>query len=216
MQYVVFGKIIKTENTAKPYTQKSKHVVDYLLSKAPVKNLLDFGCGKLRYSDVLTQICNKITFVDSELQLYRKQMVRGVYTSVNEYILKNYPSSQCISYEKLDNHEVIYDLIICTNVLSAVPCEKSLKKLLFYIKKSLSNDGVAIFINQYKSSYFSRFSIGIKHLYGYLYESRNGYSYYGILDKEIIEKILIDAGFFIKKSWCEGESTYIEVQTNHS
>ena len=86
MRYTIQGQIIKSENAAKPHNQKSKVIDEYLLSKAGNDTVLDYGCGKLRYADSLIKIGNKVTFVDSEVQLNRVQIIRGEKTNIPEYI----------------------------------------------------------------------------------------------------------------------------------
>ncbi|WP_067588049.1 hypothetical protein [Endozoicomonas ascidiicola] len=93
MRYEISGRLLKSENAAKPHVQKSGAVANYLLSHDSKANILDYGCGKLRYSDILIKLSDNITFVDSEIQLSREQVVRGVKTTVREYISKNYKKS---------------------------------------------------------------------------------------------------------------------------
>lgn len=211
MRYDISGKLLKSENAAKPHSQKSGVVVDYLLSHSNKKNILDYGCGKLRYSDTLINLSSNITFVDSEIQLSRQQMVRGTKTTVHDYVSKNYSNCRTLSVEKISEHDSRYELITCTNVLSAIPCINALNEALKQIKRLLHRDGVAVFINQHRSSYFKKYESGSKHLHGFLYNGRRGTSYYGILNKQDTEDLLKNNGFIIKKSWCSGESNYIEV-----
>lgn len=210
MQYKLSNVLIKTENAAKPHSQQSQHVYKYLLSKTPNQKILDFGCGKLRYSDILTKSSKSVTFADSEIQLSRIQVVRGVKTSVKEYINSNYPSSSYVPVEKIAELDEKFDLITCINVLSAIPCERKLKQAIKDIRQLLSSGGIAIFINQHKSSYFKKYEKGIKHLYGYLYKTRSNYSYYGLMTKDVVEKLLIENQLIIKRSWSVGEINFVE------
>lgn len=210
MRYKISGKTLKTENAAKPHTQKSGEVVKYLLSQSKKRSILDYGCGKLRYSDVLAQLSDSITFVDSEIQLSRQQIVRGKKTSVRDFIKSHYDNCKTLPVESIAKHNSTYEFITCTNVLSAIPCQKSLDEALDQIYRLLHQNGTAIFINQHRSSYFKKYLAGTKHLYGHLYDGAKGTSYYGILDKKSTEDLLKKNKFTIKKSWCRGESTYIE------
>lgn len=214
MRYVVQGQIIKSENAAKPYNQKSKAIDEYLLSKCKKNTVLDYGCGKLRYADSLIKIGKKVTFVDSELQLKREQIIRGEKTNISDYVNRHYPNCEVISIETIDSHTTRYDLITCTNVLSAIPCEEALSKAISNIRNLLKPGGTAIFVNQHRSSYFKKYQSGKKHLHGYLYSGRRGHSYYGIMEKSKTEALVLSEGFELLRSWCVGESNIIEATTN--
>lgn len=201
---------IRTENAAKPYCQKSLSVDSYIKSIQGKPSVLDFGCGKLRYSDSIFCVASRVTFVDSKIQLNREQIIRGEVTSVRNYIEKHYSNCLAINYESLGNHHKKYNVIICTNVLSAIPCPITISEALAHIRRLLSKSGWVVFVNQHRSSYFKKYESGSKWLYGHLYNGKRGSSYYGILNKPTIEKLLLENGYYIRRSWCVGESTYTE------
>ncbi len=210
MRYIIDGVEIRSENAAKPSTQKSSSVDSYLGSIKGNPAILDFGCGKLRYSDTLVSVASEVTFVDSKLQLNRDQIIRGEKTNVKEYVETNYPHCQTIPYELLAKHNDSYDVITCTNVLSAIPCSKTLSEILDHILRLLKGNGLAIFVNQHRNSYFKKYESGEKLLHGYLRTGPKGTSYYGVLDGKTIEELLTKHGYDISKSWCVGESTFSE------
>lgn len=212
MRYKVNGRVIRSENAAKPHTQQSKAVSELILSYGKVNNVLDFGCGKLRYSDLLTQISPQVTFVDSKIQLIRDQVIKGHKTTVKKYALDNYQGSSVIPYEELDKHKLRYELITCTNVISAIPCSNTLRNVLVTINNLLEKNGKVIFVNQHRSSYFKRFISGKKQLFGYIYEGRRGSSYYGIIQKENMIKLLEEHDFIITNAWISGESNFVEAK----
>lgn len=100
----------------------------------------------------------------------------------------------------------MYNLITCTNVLSAIPCKETLNSVILSIKKLLSSDGIAVFINQHRSSYFKKFESGKRHLNGYLYSNQKSTSYYGIFNRAVTQDLLLEHGFEIIKSWCVGRA----------
>ncbi len=214
MRYKIKGKEIRTENAAKPSSQKSSVVDDYIGGILNKPSILDFGCGKLRYSDTLASVASKVTFVDSEIQLNREQVVRGERTTVKNYVKSNYSGCKTVPYESLDKHRSKYDVITCTNVLSAIPCKRMITDVLEHIIRLLKKDGVAIFVNQHRSSYFSKYETGAKILHGYLYSGSKGSSYYGILDTPVIERLLKKHEYEIIKTWVVGESTFTEARPN--
>ncbi|MDO6512714.1 class I SAM-dependent methyltransferase [Neptuniibacter sp. 2_MG-2023] len=214
MRYKIKGVEIRSENAAKPSSQKSSAVNDYIgtLSNAPL--ILDFGCGKLRYSDTLVSVASKVTFVDSDIQLNREQVIRGERTTVKQYVKSNYSGCKTIPYENLEKHRSKYDVITCTNVLSAIPCKKTISEVMAHISSLLKKDGFATFVNQHRSSYFKKYESGERMLHGYLYSGSKGSSYYGILDKAAIERLLKKHGYEIIKTWIVGESTFTEARPN--
>lgn len=214
MRYFIGGAEIRTENAAKPSSQKSSAVDNYIGSLANDPLILDFGCGKLRYSDTLVSVASKVIFVDSSLQLGREQVIRGGRTTVNKYVEANYAGCSTLPYEKLNEHRVKYDVITCINVLSAIPCKKTVSDVMNHILRLLEKDGFAIFVNQHRSSYFKRYESGEKLLHGFLYNGPKGSSYYGVLDRVAIEKLLTEHGYRIIRTWCVGESTFSEATPN--
>lgn len=214
MRYIINGTEIRTENAAKPSSQKSSAVGNYIEAISNAPSILDFGCGKLRYSDTLVSVASKVTFVDSDIQLNREQVIRGERTTVNKYVKSNYSGCKTISYEKLENHRSKYDVITCTNVLSAIPCKKTMSEVLGHISRLIKKDGFAIFVNQHRSSYFKKYNTGEKLLYGYVYSGPKGSSYYGILDKTVIERLLMKHGYSDIRTWIAGESTFAEARSN--
>lgn len=212
MRYLIDEEEIRAENTAKPYTQKSTVVDKYLYEIEGQPDILDFGCGKLRYSDTLRKVSGKLTFVDSDVQLCRLQMVREERTSVGAYIKNYYQGALAISFEELSSHDDRYDVITCTNVLSAIPCSKTITVILEHFARLVKSDGKIVIVNQYRSSAFKKYESGSKWLYGYKYHHRRGVSYYGILDKTRIEDLLTGSGFHVLKSWCVGEIVFTEAR----
>lgn len=211
MRYKFGDRVIRSENAAKSYKQKSKHVVDYFSRRPRVERLLDFGCGKLRYSEELLAISEHVTFVDSFVQLNRTQVVRGVLSSVREYVSDNYERAVCVAFEDSNSTYFLndYDLVSCTNVLSAIACQEIMAKALGLIKSSLGESGEAIFINQYRCSSFSKFEIGKPHMHGYVYDSRNGSSYYGLMKNSTVSELLVGHGFQVTQKWTKDDVGFV-------
>ncbi|EFA4453329.1 methyltransferase domain-containing protein [Escherichia coli] len=174
-------------------------------------NALDFGCGKLRYSEQLVNKFETVTFLDSRRQLERVQIIRGVQTTIPDYVINNYKNANIVSYENIDKITNHYDFILCANVLSAIPCESTIHKVLSAIRELLKSDGEALIVNQYKSSYFKRYESGIKHLHGYIYQNSRNAFYYGLLDVDTVSKICSDNNLEIIRSWSKAGSSYVVV-----
>ncbi|HAH0039568.1 TPA: hypothetical protein GE344_17485, partial [Escherichia coli] len=168
-------------------------------------------CGKLRYSEQLVNKFETVTFLDSRRQLERVQIIRGVQTTIPDYVINNYKNANIVSYENIDKITNHYDFILCANVLSAIPCESTIHKVLSAIRELLKSDGEALIVNQYKSSYFKRYESGIKHLHGYIYQNSRNAFYYGLLDVDTVSKICSDNNLEIIKSWSKAGSSYVVV-----
>lgn len=91
-----------------------------------------------------------MTFLDSRRQLERVQIIRGVQTTIPDYVINNYKNANIVSYENIDKITNHYDFILCANVLSAIPCESTIHKVLSAIRELLKSDGEALIVNQYK------------------------------------------------------------------
>jgi 2-polyprenyl-3-methyl-5-hydroxy-6-metoxy-1,4-benzoquinol methylase len=211
LDYTTCGVTIRSENAAKPYTMPSVYLSEYIKGMKGMGDALDFGCGKLRYSNVLVGKFNAVTFLDSEKQLNRLQMVRGVKTTVSDYININYVGCNSISFEKINDIDKKYDFILCSNVLSAIPCKSTIDSVISSFALLLKSNGRALIVNQYKSSYFKRYEGGVKHLYGYVYKNSKSASYYGILDEKSVRQLCLDNGLAIINSWSREGSSYVEV-----
>jgi 2-polyprenyl-3-methyl-5-hydroxy-6-metoxy-1,4-benzoquinol methylase len=216
MRYRVKGVEIRTENAAKPYSQRSQAVVAYLKTAPRVNTVLDYGCGKLRYSDLLARIGKRATFVDSELQLTRRQRIRGKVTTVTELVAERYSNIEVMSAETAMLDQSSYDFVTCINVLSAIPTMAAIDAVLRAIKRLTKHSGVAVFINQHRNSYFKRFEVGKRHLFGHLHEGKRGYSYYGVMTKEVVQSLLLEYGYVIRRAWDQREINFVEAYPAHA
>lgn len=210
MRYRVKGAEIRSENAAKPHTQQSRSVATYLRELPRVASVLDFGCGKLRYANLIAKLGERMTFVDSEIQLSRLQRVRGHLTTVRDFVTRHYSHGRVVSAETLATHKSQYDLITCINVLSAIPSKTALVQALRAIGRLTRKNGMAVFVNQHRNSYYKRFEQDPRHLFGHLFKGRHGYSYYGILPPEQMSKLLVRHGFAVSNAWTDGEINFVE------
>lgn len=181
LNYNMHGVNIRSENAAKPHTMPSRYLCEYIRSIEKNGHALDFGCGKLRYSDELISKFDEVTFLDSKRQLEREQIIRGIKTKIIDYVPRYYKNANTVAFEDVDKIIGGYDFILCSNVLSAVPCRDTIDKIVLSIKRLLKSGGETLIVNQYKSSYFKKYETGRKHLYGYIYKNSKSVSYYALL-----------------------------------
>lgn len=207
---------IRSENAAKSTGNPSSPLVDWILSRSRVKRALDYGCGKLRYARYLARRCSHLTLVDSRLQLERLQIIAGRSTTVERYARRHWPS--CRIYAAEDFWQGVddqYDLVLCANVLSAIPSRGIRARSLRAIKSCLHPTGTCLVVNQYANSYFRQARSrrdAIDHLDGWLLPSSMGASYYGILDRDKILRILRAVGFRLLNAWIDGQSSFVLVR----
>ncbi len=154
LNYNMHGVNIRSENAAKPHTMPSRYLCEYIRSIEKNGHALDFGCGKLRYSDELISKFDEVTFLDSKRQLEREQIIRGIKTKIIDYVPRYYKNANTVAFEDVDKIIGGYDFILCSNVLSAVPCRDTIDKIVLSIKRLLKSGGETLIVNQYKSSYF--------------------------------------------------------------
>jgi 2-polyprenyl-3-methyl-5-hydroxy-6-metoxy-1,4-benzoquinol methylase len=210
VRYRVNGREIRSENAAKPYSQQSAVVADYLKQQARVGAVLDYGCGKLRYSNLLATIGRRVTFVDSKIQLTRLQRVRGRRTTVTEFVARTYRHAHVVPAEELRAGRARYDLVTCINVLSAIASRQALYGALDAIRRSTRRNGVAVFINQHSNSSFKRYARGERHLFGHIHQRRGKSFYYGLLSETRVVRLLTKRGFKIRRAWGAGEINFVE------
>jgi SAM-dependent methyltransferase len=120
MRYKVAGRIVRSENAAKPQAQKSEFVRQLLCSLPEVGKTLDYGCGKLRYLAEIAGRSAEVFLLDSRPQLYRRQKIAGVHTSVAEVASRS-NSLHLFDLSMAVRSSAMFDRVLCVNVLSAVP-----------------------------------------------------------------------------------------------
>jgi Methyltransferase domain len=212
MRYKIRGIEIRSENAAKPAAQCSEYLCAYLHSLPHHRRSLDFGCGKLRYSDILVQTSDAVTLVDSEVQLSRVQMLRGIRTSVYDYTPRRWPHATVLTPEQFASMRNRHDFALCANVLSAIPSRVARSRALRTILRSVGSQGICLFVSQYRNSYFKNLSASgrvMMHLDGWIVPVRGCAAYYGLLTKDKLCRILLSHGFSIREAWTHGQSAYV-------
>jgi len=213
MRYKIKGTEIRSENAAKPATQTCGDLVRWLHSREYTPSALDYGCGKLRYTDHLAERSANIGLLDSKVQLTRIQRIDIEYTSVVEYVKKERSQWRIHMLEEFwNNPSYTYDFILCANVLSAIPCARARAKSLRSMRAALGSNGKILFVNQHTNSYFTEVrkrESTSAHLDGWIAQSRGSASYYGILKKDAVSKLIERYGFSAEEAWVQGQSNYV-------
>jgi hypothetical protein len=211
MRYKVSRGIeIKTENAAKPESQASKFLSALIANLAHVPSTFDYGCGKLRYQKVIADTTDVLVLVDSEIQLSRLQTLRGRENSIrNIYRQSNRISIyNDVEFQGLDAR---FDRGFCINVLSVIPSYARRQHVLGLIYKKLKRDGECLFAVQYRNSDFTRMgkmSNAVPWLDGFIINSLRGYSFYGIIPPDRLERFVKRAGFRVRETTLNEGSAY--------
>lgn len=204
MRYWVEGREIRSENTAKPMLQASRYLMQWINSHEVVNDALDFGCGKLRYAAAIASRAHRLTLVDSDIQLSRTQILDGSPTSVRDYVASHWTGARVLTFEDFQDDRCKYDLVLCANVLSAIPIAKVRSKVLRSIAQRLQPLGECLFVTQFRDSYFKKIAQSPNakpFLDGWLLVTPRGSFYYGILPKDRLERLVSQHGFVVINSW---------------
>lgn len=203
--------LIKSEYAAKSMRQQSGWVIDWINGLPKDKVVLDYGCGKLRYTIPLFQRVKEVIATDSSYQVNRIQKIDGEHLSNLREYQKNVNNLKVCTVEEFD-YSGYFDYALCTNVLSAIPYESERINVLRRIYKSLKRDGKALITTQYRNSYFKFYETrdnARRFNDGWLINSRKGYSFYGIITPKSLKELSIKADINVKECSSIGESAYI-------
>lgn len=195
--------IIKSEYAAKSKTQKSKFVSEFISKLEKEYVVLDYGCGKLRYTIDIAEKVKNVVGIDSINQFQLKQIINGRKISLEEYSSQCSENLRLLPIEKYDFPQDIFDFAICTNVLSAIPNIEDRQIVIKNLKKSIKDQGRILISVQYRNSYFSLYDKRCnakKHLDGWIINNKSRYSFYGLIRPEILESMCLKENLIIKES----------------
>lgn len=208
------GRLVKSENAAKPASQRSRYLTSLLRALPTVERTLDYGCGKLRYRQDLLQATEHLTVVDSEVQISRTQILDGKRTTIRN-LLRASNSTAVFNPAEFSHSSGLYDRAFCINVLSAIPVVETRRNLLQQILKKLKPGASCLFVVQYRNSDFTRMAAlpnAEAWEDGFLINSLRGYSFYALISPAALTKMLCEAGFNISSQRHHDGSVYVWAQ----
>ncbi len=201
MHYIIEDKIIvKSENAAKSYDQPNKRVLEFIDSITNSMVVLDYGCGKFRYTIPLSLNAKAVIAIDSKEQIERTQTINKLKTTLLKYAKEKMSNVKVFELQDDKWKKVKYDIVLCTNVLSAIPNYEMRLCVLKNIKASLNNDGKAFISVQYRNSYFNSYNSRnntYKYYDGWIIRNNKSYSFYGIIKPNEIISMCSEAGLKI-------------------
>ena len=154
MHYKIKEYVIESELAAKSVLQPNQNVLNYISNVPSFYTVLDYGCGKLRYTLPLSKRVKKVVAIDSAEQIKKLQIINGQRTYLSEVKIDNV--SIC-ALEDSEWRTESYDLVLCTNVLSAIPFESIREEVLRNAYSVLKENGQLYITVQYRNSYFSQY-----------------------------------------------------------
>jgi hypothetical protein len=201
---------VRTENAAKPESQPSKFLLELISNLPHVSSRFDYGCGKLRYQRPIADTTEELAIVDSEVQLSRRQTLRGKHTSIKNIYRQSNRIRIFNDAEFKDLNEQ-FERGFCINVLSVIPSYARRRQVLDVIHGKLKQNGECLFAVQYRNSDFTRMrsmSNAKPWLDGFLINSFRGYSFYGMISPRRLEAALRRAGFRVRQTKLNEGSAY--------
>lgn len=207
--------IIRSENAAKPEAQASAYLERIIADLEPVSSSFDYGCGKLRYQNAILHSTETLALVDSEVQLSRKQMLRGTFTSIRDAVQG---SNRASAYNTAQFARLPYgfDRGFCINVLSVIPFLSVRQRIVLLIREKLRPGGTCLFVVQYRNSDFDR----MRRLRnarpwrdGFLINSLRGFSFYGLISPQVLAALVRKADFEIVDRKLNEGSVYLFART---
>jgi SAM-dependent methyltransferase len=211
VRYRVKGHIIRSENAAKPPTQPLRPVVEWLKAIPRVERALDYGCGKLRYAPYLAARARQLVLVDSSQQLDRMQQVRPP-RSVRQEAVRRWRHAIVLTVEDFRTKHWRYDLALCANVLSAIPSARVRADVIRVLASRLAPAGRCLFVTQFRNTYYrdiSKSRRAVPHLDGWLHHGRNGPTYYGLIPKDRLCRLVTRYGHRVERAWVENEAALV-------
>lgn len=197
MHYQIYDIIVKSELAAKPLSQTNKYVIDYILNLSKDFYALDYGCGRLRYSLPISKVVRKTVAVDSIEQIDSYKKIGDQYGRPRDFCSDKL---LVMSIDEMDWNTPQFDIVFCTNVLSAIPFETKRVELLQNAKSVLKRNGILFISVQYRNSYFKEYSsredvIGYND--GWLIKTKtaNQYAFYAGLSAEYVIGLCKKVGF---------------------
>ncbi len=212
MRYKVRGVEIRSENAAKPGCCAGAWVLNWISHLSSTEHGLDMGCGKLRYTIPLASVLSSVTAVDSKVQVDRCQAVLGVRASVREYAARYLSNVRVCALEERHWQRDRYGVVLCSNVLSAIPSRTIRKRVVATGYERLRKGGTFLLTTQYRNSHFSAWDTdprATRYSDGFLVKAYRGTSYYALLDSEALSTFCRSVGFSILNAGHVRELAYV-------
>jgi 2-polyprenyl-3-methyl-5-hydroxy-6-metoxy-1,4-benzoquinol methylase len=212
MRYKVGDVEIRSENAAKPGSSAGRWVLAWIATLERDSTALDLGCGKFRYTVHLARRLRHVTAVDSSEQIGRTQTLFGNRCSLRDYALRNLSNVSVYAVEESGWRRSRYPVILCSNVLSAIPCGKTRREVVRNAYDQLHPDGQFLVTTQYRNSHFTGWQTDPRarqYLDGFLVAHQGGTSFYGMINAGALVRLCQKTGFTVIRSGHVKELAYV-------
>lgn len=212
MHYQFDGLTIRTENAAKPISQASRSVLDWIRTLPKTATVLDYGCGKFRYTIPLARQVKRVIAVDSSNQIERVQTINKRRGTLRMYATKYLSNVKVYEVSEKDWARPIYDVILCTNVLSTIPRTRDRIALLRRLRGVMDRDTILFLCTQFRNSYFRGYEANPNARYikdGWLVRKNGTGSFYAILPPDELKTLCKRASLCVTECYSKGESAYV-------
>lgn len=202
MHYKLKGLTIRAENAAQAPSRAGRKVLQWIEALPAEARVLDYGCGKLRYTLPLSKRVREVLAVDSEIQITRVQKVGGERTSLVHYAQRNLQNVRIGTPESVNWDRPQFDAALLANVLSAVPVKAERRRILSRIRSALRPGGELMICTQFANSTCDSYPDNPRaerYLDGWLVRqpSGNAASFYAMLRPAALEKLCRDAALIV-------------------
>lgn len=212
MRYEFKGVELRTENAAKSYAQRSRWLVDQI-SQIPSNALvLDYGCGKFRYTIPLSRRVRHVCAVDSACQIDRKQQIANKRMDLRDYARKYLKN---VSVHKIQSNgwrRRRFDFILCANVLSVIPYKSDRLTVLHDLRRVLKNNGQLLATTQFRNTHFKQWKKDSNAIWakdGWFVKCLRGGSFYAIIPPDELGQLCHAAGLVVSRIGSKGETAFV-------
>lgn len=151
---------IKVENTAisNGVSSSCKILKDTIINRRDLVSVLDYGCGRLRNTRYLSDICCNISVIDTKAQIEKQ-----------EGLIRELGIDNTYTTETIKECKETFDYILCSYVLNVIPDIEVRKEVVDNISSLLKEEGRAYievrrgnFLNsvKYKEVYKDGYIVG--------------------------------------------------------
>jgi len=214
MHYRLQGLTIRSENAAQAPIRASRRVLEWIGGQESDARILDYGCGKLRYTLPLSRRVREVLAVDSQVQLARVQKVDGHRVSLVEYAQRHLGNVRLATPESVNWERERLDAALLANVLSAVPVLAERVRILSRIRAGLRPGGELFLCTQFKNSTCDAYRQNPRaerYLDGWLVRHADGRraSFYGMLRPADLATLCHKAGMDVVREEAIDHSAYV-------
>jgi len=212
MRYRFKGVELKTENAAKSYRQVGAWLCEQIALVSSDALVLDYGCGKFRYTIPLSRMVRSVFAVDSRHQIDREQRIAGKQTTLGEYAKKNLKNVFVCDVRSTAWRRKEFDFILCSNVLSTIPHKVDRLNVLRKLRAVLKDGGRVLVSTQYRNTHFNQWKSNpnaIRVRDGWFVTGRRGPSFYAIIPPKKLARLCREAGFSSSHVGSSGETAFV-------